>query len=118
MTEQSRSSMQLANIQDTIVTIWRRILENPDVQAGDDFFYLGGDSLRATELMMEIEDAFSISLDPAEILERSTPEAIAGVVFQLLCGSPGNRPSASTPATASRHEALDSSERADEGGIR
>jgi thioesterase domain-containing protein len=54
-----------------IVDVWRRLLKRADVGVEDDFFDLGGDSLLATNMLLEIE----------EITGRPAPEAaIADVI--------------------------------------
>ena len=49
--------------------LWKTVLEVEDVAPDDNFFALGGDSLKAMALMVHIEESFSMSLDPVEIFE-------------------------------------------------
>jgi len=46
----------------------------------DDFFTLGGDSLRALQLFVEIEQRFGVTLPVVSLLEASTPESLAAVI--------------------------------------
>jgi len=79
------------DVERALVAIWQRVLgddEAPSIDA--DFFELGGDSLHATELLVEIEDAFDRRLpatvfftcptvrDMADAL-REPPDARSGV---------------------------------------
>lgn len=52
------------------------------VQPDDDFFRLGGDSLMAETLMIEIEREFGVVLSISALLQASTPYALAGMIDQ------------------------------------
>lgn len=84
MTASSIDRTSLVQVQQAVVTMWRRVLQVETVELEDDFFYLGGDSLKAVELMMSVDEVFGISLDPVEILEQPTAQEFAAIVFELL----------------------------------
>jgi acyl carrier protein len=74
------------HVQARITSELRRLLEVEEVDANRDFFELGGDSLKATELLFVIEESFGIVLDPVEVFERPRiADFIAYVVS--LCAS-------------------------------
>ena len=52
--------------------IWSREFNMDRVGRNDDFFDLGGDSQKALELAMLIEEAFGASFESSEIIEHST----------------------------------------------
>jgi len=63
-----------------LTTIWQRVLKRTPVGSGDDFFALGGDASRATELFSEIAEQFGTTLCPATICVAPTIAALANAV--------------------------------------
>jgi thioesterase domain-containing protein/acyl carrier protein len=63
-----------------LAEIWQRMLDIRDVGIRDDFFDLGGQSILATRLVAEIEQAFGTRLPVATLFERSTIEKLATVL--------------------------------------
>jgi acyl carrier protein len=55
------------SVADTIAAQWRAVLDVRDVHGDDDFFALGGNSIRALELVMRIESELGIRF-PLEVL--------------------------------------------------
>jgi acyl carrier protein len=74
----------LEDVRRELVEIWQKVLAISEVQPGEDFFTLGGDSLSAVELMLEIDRRFGINLDPVEVLETPSLDDFARVVHSLL----------------------------------
>lgn len=70
----------MSDIERRIAKIWEKTLKVSPIGLHDDFFVIGGDSLAAVEVMMEVEEEFSIILDPVEILEASTISDLAKMV--------------------------------------
>jgi acyl carrier protein len=67
-----------------LVTVARAIasvleLKSP-VAPDDDFFHLGGDSLAAAALMVEIEREYGVHMSIAVLSEASTPRALASAI--------------------------------------
>ncbi len=60
-----------------IGAIWSEVLNIDPVGAEDDYFDLGGDSLKATEVFLELERWFGIRLAMSEILEHPTVAKLA-----------------------------------------
>ncbi|WP_413787872.1 amino acid adenylation domain-containing protein [Streptomyces anulatus] len=81
--------------------VWARVLARPADSIGADapFGSLGGTSLKAMEVLAELEEAFGVTLPPAVIRDHGTVTALAG---HLLTVAPG--PGASGP------EAVESAE--------
>jgi acyl-CoA synthetase (AMP-forming)/AMP-acid ligase II/acyl carrier protein len=67
-------------IEERLAAIWREILWLDDVRPGDDFFELGGDSLRAAELAAEIGLRLGIDAPVTLVLERSTVASMAAAL--------------------------------------
>ena len=55
-----------------LLDIWRRALKNDNLTIDDDFFELGGDSLLATQVLLEIEQLTGKSMPVAIIFETGT----------------------------------------------
>jgi acyl carrier protein len=52
-------------------------LETQHVGAGDNFFALGGDSLRATQVISRVRSLFSVDLPIATLFSKATVAALA-----------------------------------------
>jgi acyl carrier protein len=64
--------------------IWGEVLAIDSVAVDDDFFGLGGDSLLATTLMSHVQEAFGIQLNPMEVFEHSTLQALSSLVDRTI----------------------------------
>ena len=60
-----------------ILRIFSRLLESPDLSLDDDFFDRGGDSLLATELMLELRKMTGKELPDSLLFESSTVRSLA-----------------------------------------
>jgi acyl-CoA synthetase (AMP-forming)/AMP-acid ligase II/thioesterase domain-containing protein/acyl carrier protein len=62
--------------------IWQRLLGRGDIGMDDDFFEIGGDSLQATEMLLELEDITRYRIAPSEVRAQLTirqlSESLAG----------------------------------------
>lgn len=54
-----------------VAELWKKILEVENVKRHDDFFDLGGDSLRALLFISELENSIKTKVDPKVIYEHS-----------------------------------------------
>ncbi|MDP1979447.1 non-ribosomal peptide synthetase [Undibacterium sp.] len=73
-------------VQDIIAAAWSEVLSVPAVHATDDFFSLGGHSLRATAVMARLRAAFGVDLPLRLIFEYTTLHSLATAVRELLSG--------------------------------
>src|SRR5690606_13766300 len=55
-----------------VVRLWQRKLQTSDVGPDDDFFSLGGDSLLAVEMLLELEQELGRKIPLALLLEASS----------------------------------------------
>ncbi len=60
------------DIEGTLITIWGKALHLPRIQLDDDFFSVGGHSLMAISLMVEINRTFGTKLPVSMLLREST----------------------------------------------
>ena len=66
-----------------IAEIWQRLLKRSDIGMDDDFFEIGGNSLQATEMLLEVEEATHHRINPSDIRAQLT--------IRLLCDQVGRR---------------------------
>ena len=76
MTEESFVDSQ-DRLHSEMVRIWSRLLETSHFSIDDDFFDKGGDSLLATELMLELRQLTGKSLPDSVLFESSTIRSLA-----------------------------------------
>jgi acyl carrier protein len=62
---------------DTVIDIFRRVLETDEVTADTDFFEMGGDSLLATRVLSGVARASGVELTFNDIFLAPTPDALA-----------------------------------------
>jgi thioesterase domain-containing protein/acyl carrier protein len=67
-------------VEKELIAIWCKALECDAVGPGANFFALGGDSIAAVQILMEIRKAFGLTLPTAVLLESPTIEALARAV--------------------------------------
>ena len=63
--------MVLKMIDPRIIEVIQGVMNNPDITVeslNDPFMVLGWDSLKAVEILLEIQDIFGITITPKEIL--------------------------------------------------
>lgn len=56
-------SVGSTSVLDAVLAAYRRILNDPGVMPDDDFFDIGGDSMKALDVMAAIEDELDIHID-------------------------------------------------------
>jgi acyl-coenzyme A synthetase/AMP-(fatty) acid ligase/thioesterase domain-containing protein/acyl carrier protein len=79
----SAAASPATTLERRLVEIWQELLEQP-VGIEEDFFELGGDSLLAMELLVEIEERLGHSLTPEALLEAPTIRRLA----ERISGTP------------------------------
>jgi amino acid adenylation domain-containing protein len=89
-------------IEKTLTEIWADVLDLDEVGIHDDFFDLGGDSVRAVELLAAVETRFGRRLTDTILLEAPTVAQLARLVSQdaepaspgalIALRAAGNRP--------------------------
>ncbi|CAN5653163.1 hypothetical protein BH10ACT1_BH10ACT1_08140 [soil metagenome] len=63
-----------------VAQLWRKVLETDDIGPDDDFFDIGGDSMRAAQLFAEIERDLGISRRISLLLEAPTLSALVAAL--------------------------------------
>jgi amino acid adenylation domain-containing protein len=72
--------------------IWSDVLQRPTPGRSDDFFVLGGDSLRATQVMTRVRRMFALELPLSAAFEARTLEALARRIDEAASKSKRARP--------------------------
>lgn len=76
-TSATPSHRALTNTELALATIWERMLGVPSVAPDDHFFSIGGDSLAAVQMMVEVEARFGLALPVHLAFEFATLESLA-----------------------------------------
>lgn len=71
---------QTSELEQRMIEIWHRIFDIPTIGRGDDFFDLGGDSLSALRLIMEVKKEFGVELSLGAFFSDST---LAGLTARI-----------------------------------
>lgn len=74
--EQKKTSLEIKDEGKQLVQLFANILELKNVKANDDFFELGGNSLKAVQLIARIKRIFNKSLDIKDVFSNPTPMAL------------------------------------------
>jgi acyl-CoA synthetase (AMP-forming)/AMP-acid ligase II/thioesterase domain-containing protein/acyl carrier protein len=90
------TSPPAAPLEVLIAEIWQRLLKRPDIGMDDDFFEIGGDSLQAAEMLLEVEDSMHHPISPSDIRAQLTIR----VVCDRLAGAAAARNEAMTKVRA------------------
>lgn len=71
----------LPEIEERLAAIWRGILKVEDISTSDDFFALGGTSLKSVRMVIEVDEAFGENvLPPDQLFAGSRFDEIAAVI--------------------------------------
>ena len=76
----SRVDEELSPTQRRLLAIWRHTLSADVIGKNDSFFYLGGDSLAAVMMVLDVEEEFGVSLALKAVLAAPTLEGMATLI--------------------------------------
>jgi hypothetical protein len=71
-------------LEQIIANIYAQVLSVPQVSVCENFFAMGGDSLRATQVVSRIRFMLSVNLTIAAVFSHSTVRQLASVVARLM----------------------------------
>ena len=69
-----------------IKDIWQRLLQHSDFGIHDDFFEAGGDSLLATQMLLEVEEIIGRRVSPSALAQASTIRQLATIATADVAG--------------------------------
>jgi aryl carrier-like protein len=75
-------------VEEAVAEMWCEVLRLDRVGVLDDFFTVGGHSLRITQVLSRVREAFGVDLSLREVYERPTVEAIAQAITIRLLDDP------------------------------
>lgn len=84
-------SDERAKIESVVAEIWQEVLDTPEVRVGDNFLDVGGNSLRAGEIVWRVRDALGVELSIDVVLDQETFADLVNLIAQISVGD-------STPA--------------------
>ena len=88
--------------QSAIFQIWKTVLSSEEIDPSQDFFELGGDSIKAQRIAQQIEKKFGIRVPFVSILNAKSAKEFAESVEDKLCqNSESEKAIAATTATES-----------------
>ncbi|MFN8606510.1 MAG: AMP-binding protein [Vulcanimicrobiota bacterium] len=65
-----------------MLTLFRQVLQNPQIQEQDNFFQAGGNSLLAANLMAAVEKEFGVRLPLTSLLSSSSAQLLSQCLFR------------------------------------
>ena len=78
--EETNVSLPISNIEKELVEIWKEVLELKKVAIEDNFFTLGGHSLKAIHMLTKIQESLNISLDIQVVFNSPTIKELASII--------------------------------------
>jgi acyl carrier protein len=69
--------------QEALARIWAEVLRLPSLESGANFFDIGGDSLKAMDVIMRVSEVFQVDLPMIAFFEDPTVSHLAAVVDEL-----------------------------------
>ncbi|MBT9597540.1 MAG: amino acid adenylation domain-containing protein [Vitreoscilla sp.] len=78
-----QATMAISVTEAELVQLWKSLLGLPEVGVHDNFFNIGGNSLRAMQLIANIEARLAKRVKPAVLLEAPTIRQLATVLDQM-----------------------------------
>lgn len=66
-----------------MVRLWQELLGNASISVTENFFAAGGQSIKATTMLMRIEQAFGTRLNMRDIFLYPTPRQLCGLIASL-----------------------------------
>ncbi|TMQ71355.1 MAG: hypothetical protein E6K80_05855, partial [Candidatus Eisenbacteria bacterium] len=109
----TRPSLEVAyaapagEVEERLAEVWRQVLGLDRVGRHDNFFDLGGDSIRATQMVARVRAALKIEVPLNALFEAPTLLAFASRVVHAIDGDAPSRPLAPRPlAPRDRHAPL------------
>jgi microcystin synthetase protein McyA len=85
-----------SRMEETIADIWQRVLGVEQVGVNENFFDIGGDSLKAVQVASQLREAFGTKITITNIFEKTTVSAMAAMLKSNGSQEDWNRKSASS----------------------
>jgi amino acid adenylation domain-containing protein len=103
VTAKPSADFQLTETQSVLLAIWRDLLAKDEIGLDDNFFALGGHSIRAIRFLHQIQRRFGISLPPSTLYATPT---IRGLASRIAGLPPASAPLVESESIAAADEAV------------
>jgi amino acid adenylation domain-containing protein len=70
--------------EENLVKIWQELLKRENIGINDDFFELGGNSLKASQLLLKIKKNLGVKLDLRNFLSKPTIDGLSEAITTLV----------------------------------
>lgn len=80
------SNLTPQQVKEIVTRLFEKVLGIKGIEANDDFVEMGGDSLSALRLMLEIEQRFGQEISAADFFQQPTVEHVAAVLQNQISG--------------------------------
>ncbi len=81
-------AVEAESLESSVQALFRSLLRRPSVNPSDDFFSLGGDSLKATQLHQQLESLSGLAIPLEELIRDSTVTGITAFVRRMKAAPP------------------------------
>jgi acyl-CoA synthetase (AMP-forming)/AMP-acid ligase II/acyl carrier protein len=78
------TSSTASELERMVANIYREVLSVAEISPGDNFFALGGDSVRATQVINRVRALFEVNLSIATIFRKATVPELAQEIVETL----------------------------------
>lgn len=75
------------SVEETMILLWTDFFGRPGIVAGDDFFDIGGDSLKAMTMLARIRKVFDVELSMNAFFDRSTISELSEYIRSVKPGT-------------------------------
>jgi acyl-CoA synthetase (AMP-forming)/AMP-acid ligase II/acyl carrier protein len=70
-------------VEKTLAAVWSQVLGIERIGIQDNFFYLGGDSIRATQVISRVRQAFQMEISLRSVFEKQTVKELAALITEI-----------------------------------
>jgi SagB-type dehydrogenase family enzyme len=82
--EQASAEPPRTDVEKAVAEIWMDLLQAPQVNVGDDFFALGGDSILSIRFLNRVGERFHVELPLREFFGAATLEKVAAMIERIV----------------------------------
>jgi len=73
-----------SQLETQLASVWRQVLDLEDVGRSDNFFSLGGNSLKSIQVLVRLKDTYGVHVQVRDFFNAPTIKGLAGLVEQAL----------------------------------
>lgn len=95
-----------SEVETTLAEIWSQVLGVENIGIHDNFFQLGGDSIRAAQVIARVRDAMQVELSIISCFETPTVANLAKCIERVWPGAEGSQPQRLVPVARNEKSPL------------